>query len=275
MMTRLHAILSSLSIRPLRTAQALLRLPAFVRDRHRYQVMAENDPEWPIAGCLPCLLDRQAEGGSASGHYFHQDLRVARRVFEKKPRVHYDVGSRVDGFVAHVAAFRPIIYFDIRPLRECVHNIEFRFGDLMKSTTMPIAGCDSLSCLHVIEHVGLGRYGDALNPDGWAIALGTLAGMLEYGGVLYLSVPVGAQRIAFNAHRVFRPSTILDRAHRLGLRLEDFAWVDDSGALHEQTLDHAPCVGAADGLIYGCGIFEFRRVVHASPRAYYSSSNLL
>jgi len=55
------------------------------------------------------LTDRFDPGGDASGHYFHQDLIVARRIFERDPRKHVDVGSRIDGFVAHLAVFRSCV----------------------------------------------------------------------------------------------------------------------------------------------------------------------
>jgi len=84
---------------------------------------------------MPCLADRYEPSGSARGHYFFQDLLVARRIFERKPVRHVDVGSRVDGFVAHVAAFREIEVFDIRPLSLAVPSIIFRQMDMMERLT--------------------------------------------------------------------------------------------------------------------------------------------
>jgi hypothetical protein len=257
----LRAALHACQIHPRRILRALLRFPKYWRDYWRYRRLSTGHSEWPVGANYPCLEDCGAAGGDTAGHYFRQDLVIAQRIFERSPSLHFDVGSRVDGFVAHVASFRPITYFDIRPLHIEVHNISFRSGDLMVPETMPAAACDSLSCLHVIEHVGLGRYGDKLDPNGWMLAMQTLARMLVPEGRLYLSVPIGVQRIAFNAHRIFRPRTVVDHAQRLGLQLDDFSWIDDEGRFLEQARATPIQIPDISGLSYGCGLFEFRRVV--------------
>lgn len=149
-------------------------------------------------------VNEQLRGGVASGHYFHQDLAVARDIFRSNPRRHIDVGSRVDGFVAHVAAFRDIEVCDIRPITTPVEGIIFHHLDLMSMGDDWFGVADSVSCLHALEHFGLGRYGDPIDFDGWRKGLDNLRALLEPGGTLYLSVPTGRhQRIEFNAHRIF------------------------------------------------------------------------
>lgn len=193
------------------------------------------------------------------GAYFHQDLLVAQRIHEARPRRHVDVGSRIDGFVAHVASFRPIELIDIRPLRGNVRNISFLQADLMIPESVPEAICDSLSCLHALEHFGLGRYGDRLDPRGHERGIDALVRMLEPGGTLYLSVPVGVQAVMFNCHRRFRASTITDLAGDR-LRLVKLDLVDDRGDLHVDVplgrIRADPTLGCARE---GCGIFEFRK----------------
>ena len=116
---------------------------------------------------FPIYYDYKEQAGSATGHYFHQDLLVANYIARNNPMRHIDVGSRIDGFVAHVAAFRPIEIIDVRELRDTGHeNIRFKRMDLMKHEAIEPNICDSLSCLHAIEHFGLGRYGDPINPQG-------------------------------------------------------------------------------------------------------------
>jgi SAM-dependent methyltransferase len=115
------------------------------------------------------------------------------------------------------------------------------------------ASLESVSSLHVIEHIGLGRYGDPLDPRGSERAASELARVVKPGGRLYLSVPVGRERVCFNAHRVFSPHTIVGWLR--GLRLEGFSMVDDDGRFQEDT----PLAAGAT-LDYGCGMFEFVRI---------------
>lgn len=212
---------------------------------------------WPVSPASPNFHDKHHAAGTVKGHYFHQDLLVAQLVHERNPEVHVDVGSRVDGFVAHVATFRSVEVIDIRPLAVHVRNITFRQGDLMQSPSPNAACCDSLSCLHALEHFGLGRYGDPLEIDGWKLGIRGLAALLHQGGRLYLSVPIGTQRIEFNGHRVFATQTIVDEAAQWQLELGSFHFVDDEGALHIQSGNGEEQIEAAKGLHYGCGIFEF------------------
>ena len=222
------------------------------------QFKAQSGPleNFSIGFTYPCPADRFEEGGVASGHYFHQDLLVARKIFERGPIRHMDVGSRVDGFVAHVASFRKIEVLDLRQVTKTVKNIIFHQFDLLDSAGHFDASCDSLSCLHTLEHIGLGRYGDRIMVDGHMEGFQRLWAILKPGGILYLSVPIGPQRIEFNAHRVFAVQTILDMA-RDKYELLSFSYVDDMGDLHENV---DVVVGTARNSFdcwYGCGIFEF------------------
>src|SRR5208283_5401767 len=172
---------------------------------------AQSDSRFNFGKLYPCLDDKRADGGTASGHYFHQDLLVARRIHQNNPLRHVDVGSRVDGLAAHVASFRPIVVMDIRNISSVIPNMEFIQADLMRFPPESLVGhFDSLSCLHALEHFGLGRYGDPINYDGHLVGLTNMAALLAPGGKFYLSVPVGPQRIEFNAHRIFAIQYLLD-----------------------------------------------------------------
>lgn len=247
--------LAAFGFEPQKLRRGLRELPRFWRGWKQ----VSRTVSWPsVAPSFPCLHDRTAPSGEAMGHYFHQDLQVARRIYEKAPKTHVDVGSRLDGFVAHLAVFRAVVYIDLRSPPEVVPGIEFRMGDLLDARTLP-SGCESVSCLHVIEHVGLGRYGDSIDPEGWARAVTNLASMLASGGCLYLSVPIGKQRVEFNAHRVFAPNTVVTAARQNGLWLTQFAWIDDSGAFHnmDASIDVERILVDLEQLEYGCGLFEF------------------
>jgi predicted SAM-dependent methyltransferase len=110
----------------------------------------------------------------------------------------------------------------------------------------------SLSCLHVAEHVGLGRYGDPLNPAGTRDAARELSRILAPGGSLYLSVPVGRSRVEFNAHRIHTPAQVIEMFPEL--ELQSFSAEDDAGEYIEDT-DPAALSNAS----YACGMFWFRK----------------
>ena len=247
---------------PLMAIRAFRGLPAYISDYRKLKGQRPGGGEdgFKFGPFYPCLGDRFTASGQTKGHYFHQDLLVASRIFANQPRRHVDVGSRVDGFVAHVASFRNISVVDIRPLASHVRNIEFLQADLMDA--LPdnfLEFCDSLSCLHALEHFGLGRYGDPVRWDGYRVGFDNLLTLLKPGGKFYFSVPIGEQRIEFNAHRVFSVEYLLTLfANRL--QVDDFSFVDDCGDLHESVTLDEQAIKHNFGCSYGCGIFELTKL---------------
>jgi SAM-dependent methyltransferase len=195
--------------------------------------------------------DRYANAGSLTFHYFHQDLWAAEYLYRQSVRTHVDVGSRIDGFAAHVLPFCHLTYVDIRPLELSHDRFTFRRGSI---TEMPfdVGSVMSLSCLHVIEHVGLGRYGDPVDPEGFAKAAAELKRVLAPGGTLLLGTPVGRERVCFDAHRVFDPLTILEAFG--GLTLAEFWLIDDLNRLHR-----GASIEQGRACDYGCGLFVFTK----------------
>jgi hypothetical protein len=235
-----------------RKIRALPFFPRYVRESFIFMRRGGR-----IGKFFPILEDYVDQAGEASGHYFHQDLLVASMVHDSAPRVHLYVGSRVDGFVAHVASFRKIRVMDVRPLAESGHpNIEFQQMDVMGKEIVG-GQADSISCLHALEHFGLGRYGDAIDPLGHRIGFNNLVKMLEPGGVLYVSFPIASKNeVYFNAYRVFQPREILTWAEgEQKLSLIRFDYVDDSGRLHKKV----NLESFEKELVYGCGIYTFRK----------------
>lgn len=224
---------------------AVRRIPRYLRD---FAALARTSSmPVPFIDSYPCLVDATAET-PVDSHYFFQAAWVARKLAKSRPGRHVDVGSDVK-LVGVVSAFVETVFVDHRPLAVSLTGLECRKGNLL-DLDWPPDSMESLSCLHVVEHVGLGRYGDPIDPEGSAKACAELTRVLAPGGSLYLSVPVGRERLCFNAHRVFAPSTIRDLVP--GLTLESFAYVDDEGGFHE-------CASFEDarGGDYGCGMFHF------------------
>ena len=230
----------------------------FIRDRGVFERdMSKMEEKWPIES-YPILGDRYASSGTASGHYFHQDLLVAQRIFLAGPQKHVDIGSRVDGFIAHVASFREIEVFDIRPMEILIPNVRFVKMDLMEDRPDYTDYCDSISSLHTIEHFGLGRYGDRIDVNGHLKGLDSIYRMLKKRGIFYFSVPIGRQRVEFNAHRVFSPRYLFDLL-KGRFELLSFSYVDDAGMLHANITPDETALERDFGCEYGCGIFELRK----------------
>jgi len=254
---RIHWLLSTqLGFNPRLLIQSLCELPSFIRDCRRYRKGFSG--EFILS---PCLHDRHEESGDTKNEYFWQDLLVARWIHAARPRKHVDVGSRVDGFVAHLASFRDIEVFDVRPSSAQIPGVIFHKADLAGpggSQFEPEDYCDSLSCLHAIEHFGLGRYNDHIDPLGHERGIANMARMLKTGGTLYLSAPIGRERVEFNANRIFDPRTIIRIADTYRLKLAGLTVIRVGG--------HVTHVSTAPSVLqelaqerYSLGIFIFTK----------------
>jgi len=230
----------------------------YIRDLSAIKKQKGTDTNFELGKKNPILGERFTESGKMSGHYFHQDLLVAQKIFKNNPIKHIDIGSRTDGFVAHVAVFRKIEIIDIRPQTSKTENIIFRRADLMQLPIDMVNAYDSVSSLHAIEHFGLGRYGDPIDYFGYLKAIENITKILQTGGKFYFSVPIGPQRIEFNAHRVFSVSYLIDLFDKQFI-LDNFSYVDDKGDLFENVVLIHSEIQRNYGCIYGCGIFELTK----------------
>lgn len=233
----------------------ILAYLSYRRDLKHIIKQKGNDTLFPFAKKRLILNEKFTESGIASGHYFHQDLLVARKIFQNNPEKHIDIGSRTDGFVAHVATYREIEVFDIRTQDKKIKNIVFKKADLTELPNNLINYTDSISSLHAIEHFGLGRYNDAIDYWGYLKAIQNITKILKPGGRFYFSTPIGKQRIEFNAHRVFAVEYLIE-LFKTNFTLSSFSYVNDEGDLFENIELNEDKIKRNLGCTYGCGIFE-------------------
>jgi SAM-dependent methyltransferase len=111
----------------------------------------------------------------------------------------------------------------------------------------------SLSCMHVIEHIGLGRYGDKLDPEGDLRAIGEIKRVLAKNGNLLFVVPIGKPVIKFNAHRIYSYDQI--RKYFNDFELKEFSLIG-SNSLEQGIIENAT-KEMADIETWGCGCFWF------------------
>jgi SAM-dependent methyltransferase len=254
--TRLTQALQLAGVNPAQIRNIVTGLPRYLRDARAYARVRKGRGHFPleVSSLYPIVWDFGDSAGIANGHYFHQDLWAARAIFARRPVKHIDVGSRIDGFIAHLLVFMPVDVIDIRPLESKLPGLTFTQEDATAMAKFAPQSVDSLSSLHAVEHFGLGRYGDPIDPLGWQKAMRSLARVLAPGGRLYFSVPVGRERLVFNAHRIFSPRTVLSTFEDAGLRLASFSAVDDAGDLVSDAdpahFEHAR---------HACGLFELTR----------------
>ncbi|OGR04995.1 MAG: hypothetical protein A2511_09850 [Deltaproteobacteria bacterium RIFOXYD12_FULL_50_9] len=232
---------------PVRHWLGLIYLPRYARHWQIFQRLSGH--RLRLRDSYPVLTD-WVPATPFDPHYFYQGAWLARKIAALSPALHIDVGSSVLT-MSVLSGHVPTVFVDYRPLKARLTNLHSIAGSIV---SLPFAtrGIASLSSLHVLEHIGLGRYGDSLDPEGSSKAARELARVVAPDGRLFIAVPIGRPRVCFNAHRIFSPTAVPPLFPGLGLL--DFSWVDDAGCLHEAGRPE----DAADQN-YGCGLYEFVR----------------
>jgi hypothetical protein len=249
---------TQLGIDPVRFLRTIISIPYFLKTIFKFK--KEFKGKFKL---YPCLQDRNEESGAVNSEYFWQDLIVARWIFEANPQKHVDIGSRVDGFVAHIASFREVEVIDVRPIKSNIPNIIFKQGDMMDSaflnntSGLQVDYCDSLSCLHTIEHFGLGRYGDPIDPKGYQKGILNMTSLIKKGGVFYLSTPIGVERVEFNANWIFYPINIIQLVESQGFIIEKF--ITYNNGVIKQIDPNSSNLEELSKEEYNLGIFIFRK----------------
>lgn len=182
-------------------------------------------------------------------HYVYHTAWAARILAKARPATHVDISSCLR-FVTLVSAFIPIEFYDYRPASLTLSGLNSHKGDLLN---LPFKNnsIKSLSCMHVIEHIGLERYGDLFDPRGDLNAINELKRVVEPGGSILIVVPVGENpRIQYNAHRIYSYSQIV--SYFSDFKLENFSYVNDIGEFYSPADETS-----TRNQIYGCGCFQF------------------
>lgn len=240
---------------------SLRGLPAYFQDLATYRRLSRQLPDATNSTLqlAPLLSDRYADAGTGRSLYFLQDLLCSSRILSRPAVRHLDIGSRIDGFIAQIAASRPINVLDIRPLEHPpTPNLRFLQGDILEPPLDLERQYDLVSSLHALEHVGLGRYGDPIAPDGFERALTNAAGFVAPGGSLMISLPIARMNrnlVQFNSQRLFSHALLANLLARL---LPDFSviWsfvIDETRIPRQRLGDPAPLLESFRG--FGlCGV---------------------
>jgi SAM-dependent methyltransferase len=239
-------------LRPQTFFKGLVSYIWFIKDLWRFKQMGG---EVRILDCYPCLFDRTAKT-TFDAQYIYQAAWAAKRIYLERPDHHVDIGSHL-AFVTQLTAFTKVEFIDIRPAEIQLEGFSVRTGSI---TQLPLdtASVSSISSMHVIEHIGLGRYGDPLQINGPQAACKEISRVLRPGGRAYISVPIGRPRIGFNGLYVFDAEQfpcLFDNC-----RVLDFAYIDCDGSFVE-SYDYASAEirEVAGGLDFGLGIYVLEK----------------
>jgi len=232
---------------PFRAARALRRYASFFDDYRRFQRMSAGACR--LRDLDPQLHDRTADHGF-DAHYLYMNSWAMRRILGHRPGLHVDVGGQ-PVLAALLSAAMPVVLVDYRPLHATIDGLQCVAGDAQR---LPFrdASVESLSCLHVAEHIGLGRYGDGIDPEGTVRVIRELSRVLAPGGNLFFALPVGMPRVCFNAHRIHAATTV--RNCLAELELLEHSGVHDDGRFVEMV-----SLGEFGVSDYACGFFWFAK----------------
>ena len=232
-----------------------LRYVGFIRDYLAFKNLLRKSEQrfnfrWKDR--YPCLNEK-IPSHDIEPHYTYHPAWAARILSQVRPEIHIDISSSLS-FCTIVSAFVPVKFYEYRQPNLNLDNLSSESADLLH---LPFEdeSVESLSCMHVIEHIGLGRYGDTVDPDGDLKAIFELKRVLAFGGSLIFVVPIGKPKIMFNAHRIYSYDQIVD--YFAELELKEFSLITEDnkkgGLLRHATKE------MADQEVYGCGCFWFKK----------------
>ncbi|MBC7981512.1 DUF268 domain-containing protein [Candidatus Parcubacteria bacterium] len=203
-------------------------------------------------GIFPFRDDRTSNTAFDT-HYIYHPAWAARVLSKLKPTKHVDISSTLH-FCSIVSAFVPVEFYDYRPALLQLSQLHSQSADLTK-LLFKDDELESVSCMHTVEHIGLGRYGDPLDPLGDVKAMKELQRVVKKGGSLLFVTPVGRPKIAFNGHRIYSFEMIIESFDTL--ELKEFSLIPDNAMEIGMINDCDPSIVKEQE--YGCGCFWFRK----------------
>lgn len=234
----------------IRFPKKTLRLVEYIKEYNKFRSAKDQRFEIAFQDIYPCLTDK-IRTTPFDHHYTYHPAWAARILAKTKPELHADFSS-ILYFGTMLSAFIPVKFFDYRPANIQLKGWEGSFADLCK-LNIADNSFSSVSCMHTVEHIGLGRYGDPIDAEGDVKAIKELIRVTDTGGDILFVTPVGKPRIEFNAHRIYSYELILQQF--TNCKLEEFSLIPDNGGLIEN---------ADPKLIkeqnYGCGCFWFKKL---------------
>jgi hypothetical protein len=239
---------------PLRYWWTYLRHPGFIRDFFTYRKLAaeRNRPKPLFRNVYPFVHDK-TDITIFDTHYIYHPAWAVRILKGINPARHTDISSTLH-FCAQLSAFIPTDFYDYRPARLNLSNLSSGAADLCK-LHFSDDSIESLSCMHTVEHIGLGRYGDALDPAGDVKAIDELQRVLKAGGDLLFVTPVGRPRVLFNGHRIYSYEQIMGMFHKV--KLKEFSLIPDNAHEVGMIINADPDIVKTQN--YACGCFWFKK----------------
>jgi ubiquinone/menaquinone biosynthesis C-methylase UbiE len=216
-------MIANIGIDPKSFIGFFINIPRFVSDYVAFKKLHNVNIElWPY------LNDRKSSAGSFMHEYFIQDVFAAQLVHRLNPQKIVDVGSRIDGYIAHLITSREVELIDIRPMDSVIKNLKFLQMNFSDYESVKENYTDFVSCLHSIEHFGLGRYGDPIVKDAVPSALKSFSRITKPNGAFLLSTTFGKERVKFNAQWIFDFNKMKDQLEALGFVIEELYYLDNT-----------------------------------------------
>ena len=232
----------------------LYKIPNYLFQYYKFKKNININNKWNIkfTDMLP-ILDEDSSVMSFDSHYVYHTGWASRVLKEIGTSKLVDISSSIM-FCSAVSAFIKVEHYDIRKTDFNLPGIECGQENLL-NLSFNNNSIECLSCMHVIEHVGLGRYGDEININDDKTAANELIRVLSKNGFLLVVLPLGERsKIRFNAHRIYTFEIVINMFY--GLTIKEFSFYNDTTNEFKKNALPSDILGSE----YGCGCFVFQKI---------------